>query len=134
MFKTLNERQTKAEQTEIQLAAAKKAQESAGQLRDQKIAEAKKEAETLYAEARKDANTFRAENLHKVEKEITEMKERTEKELVLARERMISEAREQLVDIALLAAEKVLERSVRTEDSERLARKAIAVMQQRTSP
>ena len=128
MFRMLNERKAKAERIEIEATEIAEAKRDTQRRGDQLLQEARKAADDLLKQTGTDAEALRASLVHKTERDIADMKIRAERDAARERERVITETQGELANLALLAAEKVLERSVRTEDSERFAREALAAM------
>lgn len=111
------------EQIASRIESARTAESEAKQLvvaREAELQGARERADEILAAARRDAESIiaQAKNAAKsdVDKILSEGKQRLEQE----RERMIRELREAYADIAILGAERVLDREIRIDDHRRL--------------
>ncbi len=104
------------EDTEANQAIARHAAENA----DLVIEEGKQEAGAIIAEARKQAEEEKQAILKQAEEEALQMRKRAEVEIEEAKEASKAEMREQIIDVAMLASEKVLGREVDHQDNDRL--------------
>jgi len=84
-----------------------------------------KEAEGILGEARHKAQRALEENEQRLRAESDRIKAETSQEIDRERRKALKEIREQTADLAILVAEKVLERTVGDEDHQRLAEEAL---------
>ena len=98
-----------------QAIAHKAAQES-----DQKILEGKQEAERIIASARKQAEHEKSQMLEAAQNEIALKRKKADEEIESAKIASKEEVRKQIIDVAMLASETLLEREVSSKDNERL--------------
>ncbi len=111
------------------LEAAENAREEAVRIKadyERRLAEAHRQAEERVARAIRKAEELGAELRARAEQETQALLERAQQEIEREKERALAELREQVADLALDVASKVLERSVTTEDNRRLARAVLA--------
>ena len=128
MFAVLNERAEKAQDIEDgakEIAEARSNMEK--RLADEE-ADARAKADAIIKEATELAETRKGEILAKAETETEALKERTSREIAQERERVLGEARSELAGLALFAAERVLGREVKRDDTERLVEEAMKEM------
>lgn len=76
------------------------------------LADARSEANRIIEEARQTADQLRQDLMQRAEQEATELRQRTQEEMAAAQERMLAELRTQIRDLAIGAAEKVVEKSL----------------------
>ncbi len=126
MLKILSERSTAAK--EVVEGAASMAQ--AKRDLEQEIAEsrnkARKEADEILVEVRKKSEVVRADATAQLEKELVSMKNKALAEIEKERAKAMNEAKNELASTVILAAEKVLEREVKNQDSLKLAQEALS--------
>lgn len=92
----------------------------------QKLAEARSEGNRILDEARQAGESMKQDILEKARHEAERTVERAQRQLELETEQAIQTIRSRAVDLALKAAEKVLERSLEDADHRRLADEAVA--------
>jgi F-type H+-transporting ATPase subunit b len=90
------------------------------------LAQARAEGNRLLDEARQVGEKMKADILEKARSEAERVVERAHRQLELETEQAIQTIRAEMADLALRAAEKVLERSLTGDDHRRLAEEAIA--------
>lgn len=111
------------------LEGAENAREEAVRMKaeyERRFAEAQKRAEEMVARATRKAEELGQELRVKAEAEAQGLLERAQKEIQREKEQAMAELRDQVADLALAVAGKVLERSVSDADNERLVRKVLA--------
>lgn len=92
----------------------------AAQEKDQTIEEGKAEAERILASAKRQAEAERERIIQSAEEEIAIKRKRAEEDIRAAEEASKEAVRQQIVDVAMLASETLLEREVSSEDNKRL--------------
>jgi F-type H+-transporting ATPase subunit b len=96
-----------------------------------KLAEARSEGNRVLDEARQAGERMKSEMLEKARAEADRVIERAHRQLELETEKALQDVRSRAADLALLAAERVLERSLTDDDHRRLAREAVAEIGER---
>jgi F-type H+-transporting ATPase subunit b len=76
------------------------------------LANARNEANRIIEEARQTADQLRQDLMQRAEQEATELRQRVQDEMAATQERMLAELRSQIRDLAIGAAEKVIERNL----------------------
>jgi F-type H+-transporting ATPase subunit b len=95
----------------------------------QKIMEdARKESREILEKGRMTAETMREEILDKAKEESARMVEKAKKEISLEREKSLDEIRRLAVDLSLAAASKLVERSLKDSDHEKIVEQYIKEM------
>ncbi|MBM4123532.1 MAG: F0F1 ATP synthase subunit B [Nitrospira sp.] len=90
-----------------------------------KLSAASKEAEALLAQAKERAQRLLEENEQRLQVEAERIKGNAQREIEHERRKAIEDIRNQTTDMALLAAEKVLGRSLNDADHRRMADEAL---------
>lgn len=111
------------------LEHAENAREEAVRMKEEyerRLAEAQSRAEEIIAKASRKAEDLANEIREKAQAEAAAMLQRAQEAIEREKEKALAELRDEVADMALLVAGKVLERSVTDEDNERLARKFLA--------
>lgn len=111
------------------LEGAENAREEAVRMKEdyeRRLGEAQKRAEDLVARAARKAEDMGNELRAKAEAEAAAILDRAQQEIQREKEQALAELRDQVADLAVMVAGKVLERSVKDEDNERLARRLVA--------
>ncbi|RMH33624.1 MAG: ATP synthase F0 subunit B [Nitrospirae bacterium] len=90
-----------------------------------KLQAAGREAEAIIADAKNKAQRLLEENEQRLRAESERIQAETAQEIDRQRRKALEEIREQTADLAILVAEKVLERSVTSDDHKRLAQEAL---------
>ena len=96
-----------------------------------KLAEARSEGNRILEEARQAGERMKSEIMEKARAEADKVIERAHRQLELETEKALQDVRSRAADLALLAAERVLERSLTDDDHRRLAREAVAEIGER---
>lgn len=94
--------------------------EKAAKASDQTILEGKEEAERILNQARRQAEFEREKMLQATKEEVEAHKKKADEEILAAKQASQEEVRRQIVDVAMLASETLLQREVNTEDNKRL--------------
>lgn len=112
-----------------QLEQAENAREDAVKVKadyERRLAEAQRRAEEIVARATRKAEDLSNELKEKAQAEAAAILERAQESIRREKEQALAELRDQVADLALEVASKVLERSLTDADHERLARKFLA--------
>lgn len=105
------------------LAKAAEAEKRAEELRrdfDAQVASARREAQDIVNKALSEVEEVRAKRMAEIEEEASRRLEKAREAISLEKERAVAALREEVATLAVLAAGKVLERSITTEDHKRL--------------
>lgn len=97
------------------LAAADRAAEdaaSSAQRVEEELVNARREGQALIAEAREAAERTRAQEAERTQTQINEMLERAEASIRQERDAAVEEVRKEFADLAILAAERIVEQSL----------------------
>lgn len=122
---TLEERQRKIQAS---IDEAHRSRAEAEQYREeqrQALDAARREAQALVERAREAAENLRQQLLEEARAEQRELVERTRRELRREREQLLEEVRREAVDVALAAAERLIEARLDTEENRRLVREYV---------
>jgi F-type H+-transporting ATPase subunit b len=93
-----------------------------------KMAAASREAESVLAQAKERAQRVLEDNEQRLRTETERIKAEAAREIEQERRRAVQEIRAQAADLAILIAEKVVERSLNEADHRRLAEEALATV------
>ena len=93
---------------------------------EKKLAEARQEGNRILDEARQAGENMKQDILEKAREEADQVLARAERQIELETEEAIQKIRDQTADLALRAAEKILERSIEESDHRRLTNEAVA--------
>lgn len=107
--------------------AQKKAEENL-KTYEKMMNEAKKESQEILENGRKTAQTMREEILAKANEESSRMIERAKKEISMEREKAVDEIKSLAVELSLSAASKLVERSLKDQDHQRIVETYIKEM------
>ena len=105
----------RSERIRDSLEAADKAREEAAQTREEmqkRIAESRREGQTLLEQARQAAERHREEAHLRAQEEARAFVERAREDIQVERDRAIDEVRRHFAELAIMAAEKVVRRSL----------------------
>lgn len=111
------------------LEQAENAREEAVKMKDdyeRRLAEAQRRAEEIIGRATRKAEELSAEVKDKAQAEAAAILERAQEAIEREREQAMIQLRDQVAELALEVASKVMERSITDADHERLARKFLA--------
>ena len=92
----------------------------------ERLAEARTQADEIVARARKTAENSEAETLADAKRKREEMMEQTRREIEAETKRAISEIRNEVADLTILATEKVTRKSLTAADQRKLVDEAIS--------
>lgn len=113
-------RESLAEAEEARKEADKVAKEY-----DEMVAKARHEAQQIVAAGKDTAERMKADILKDAQDKAAAMTKQAESQISAEREKAIAEIRGQIVDLSLMAAEKVIRKSVSKEDNERIVQDAL---------
>lgn len=89
------------------------------------LAESRKEAQEIVARANRTAEEMKTDIINKANEEVSTMKERALSEIDAATEAARVELRDTAVTLAIMAAERVLERAITEEDHKKMVREFV---------
>ena len=120
LTKILAERETKIK-TDIATAASEREAGKAANVEAQKtLREARAEATQIILQAKKQALQVQDSMLKDAKDEVIRMKEGAKKDIEQERRRMLNDLRDELTDISIEIAEKVIQREIKSEDYHRI--------------
>jgi len=117
--------ETRRQEIEQSLQRAEEANREAEALRRdfaEQVAAARREAQEIVSRAMKDVEETRMRKLAEIEEEAARRLEKAEEAIRREKELAIAALREEAANLAILAAGKVIERSLDSEDNRRLVR------------
>lgn len=122
---TLEERQRRIQES---IDEAHRAKAEAERYRDeqrQELEQARREAQGFVDRAKEAAKNLRQQLLEEARAEQQELLERARREIRLEREQLLEEVRREAVDVAIAAAERLLEKRLDAEENRRLVREYV---------
>lgn len=125
ILKALREREEKQQQD---LQSAEQARTEAKQTLEQyqqQLAEARQEARQVLDEARKDAEQMRSKMLADAEREMNQLRQRATDDIELAKRQAVQELHTTSAELATQVAEKILQRQINEEDTQRLVEQSL---------
>jgi len=90
------------------------------------LAEARREAQQIIEQARAQSESIRKEIVAKAEQESKRMLERAEAEMAFTREKTLAELKDMVADLAIVAASKIISKSLNKTDHLRLVEESIS--------
>lgn len=108
--------------------ARKTKQEAASLLEDYKrqLAEARSEAQKIINEGKGLGENIRKEIVQKAQQESNQIVKRAQEEIELQKQKALLELQEKIADLSIMAASKVINKSLNTEDHRRLVEEYVA--------
>lgn len=108
--KNILDKRSEFEQSRLDQAEALRSEnEQLNQEAKQAIAEANKTAEHIVEDAKEEGDALKEEILEEGRAQVRQMKENAQRDIELQRDHMITQMHSQIVDAAILAAEKMLQ-------------------------
>jgi len=120
VLKLIDARRDEIEQNLSRAEEARRQVESQQAEYERKLAQAREEAQSLISRAQATADKTKEEILSQAGRQAEEMIERAKKAIGSEKERALNEVRKEIADLAVLAASKVIERSLDVEEHRRL--------------
>ena len=108
--------------------ARKTKQEAAALLEDYKrqLAEARSEAQKIINEGKGFGENMRKEIVQKAQQESNQIVKRAQEEIELQKQKALLELQEKIADLSIMAASKVINKSLNTEDHRRLVEEYVS--------
>ncbi len=125
ILKVINERKTKIADSLKNADEIEQKLKSMDEERNKKLEQALDEAKDIVEEATKNASDIIRESQRKAALDIEILTERAEKSLQMEREKLHKEVREELGNLVVLSLEKVISKSLSSEDRKKLVTEAI---------
>ena len=125
ILKVLEERKNKIAASLKQAEEIQKRFEESTTKQAEILDQARKESSALIQTAKEEAKILSDQMQSEAKKSIEETVKRTQQSLELENQKMISEARNQIVEMVATATEKVVGKTLKNSDKERLIQKAI---------
>ena len=126
ILKVLDERKKRIETSMKQSAEIQKKFEEVSQKQQEILDEAKKESTRIIGTAKNEAKILTNQIQTEANTQAEEIMKRNQQSLQLEKQKMISEAKQELIDVVALATERVVERSLTKADKDRLVKKSVA--------
>jgi F-type H+-transporting ATPase subunit b len=128
ILQTLETRERKIRESLDQAEQNRAAAERKLKEYEAKLQGAAKEVETILSEAKQKAQRLLDENEQRLRAESQRIKEETTQDIERERRKAIQDIKNQTADLAILVAEKVIGRSLSTDDQHRFAQEALAAV------
>lgn len=125
LLKILSDRQSMVKETVENAKSMAEAKRNLDKELEEERIHANKKANEILGEARAKAEILRVEAVGQLEKELVAMKNKALAAIEKERSMAMNQAKSELASVVILAAEKVLEREVKSQDSMRLAEEAL---------
>jgi len=125
ILKALREREDKQRQDLQSAEQARAEAEKTLQQYKEQLAEARREARQVLDEARKDAEQMRSKMLADAEREMTQLRQRATDDIQLAKRQAVQELYTTSAELATQVAEKILQRQINEEDTQRLVEQSL---------
>ncbi|MBI4337063.1 MAG: F0F1 ATP synthase subunit B [Chloroflexi bacterium] len=119
---------TRAGRIKESVEAAERAKQQAAQAHEEmqkQLAQARAEGQSLLEQARQQAEAYRREEQERARQQVEVYLQRARQEIQAERDAALDEVRHHFADLAVLAAERILERSVDRESHRRLIEKVL---------
>ncbi|OGY28299.1 MAG: ATP synthase F0 subunit B [Candidatus Woykebacteria bacterium RBG_19FT_COMBO_43_10] len=126
ILKVLDERKKRIETSMNQSAEIQKKFEEVSQKQQEILDEAKKESTRIIGTAKNEAKILTNQIQTEANTQAEEIMKRNQQSLQLEKQKMISEAKQELIDVVASATERVVERSLTKADKDRLVKKSVA--------
>ena len=126
ILKVLDERKKRIETSMNQSAEIQKKFEEVSQKQQEILDEAKKESTRIIGTAKTEAKILTNQIQTEANTQAEEIMKRNQQSLQLEKQKMISEAKQELIDVVASATERVVERSLTKADKDRLVKKSVA--------
>ena len=126
ILKVLDERKKRIETSMKQSAEIQKKFEEVSQKQQEILDEAKKESTRIIGTAKNEAKILTNQIQTEANTQAEEIMKRNQQSLQLEKQKMISEAKQELIDVVASATERVVERSLTKADKDRLVKKSVA--------
>src|SRR3989344_456308 len=125
MMRVLETRKNTAQETIENAKSVAEAKRTLDSEIEEEKSKTRKEANEILVETRKKAEALRSDATAQLERELVAMKNKALAEIEKERTKAMNEAKNELASTIILAAEKVLEREVKNQDSIKLAQEAL---------
>ncbi|NQV15912.1 F0F1 ATP synthase subunit B [bacterium] len=125
MIKALEDREHYIRESLEEAAAARKEADKIALEYEEMVARARHEAQQIVAAGKETAERMKTEILNEAQDKSAGILKQAEAQITAEREKAISEIRNQIVDISIAAAEKIIDKSLTRADNERLIEDAL---------
>lgn len=112
-----------------QLEEARKTKQAAEQLLEEyrrQLAEARSEAQKVINEGKELGENLRKEIIQKAQQESNQIVKRAQEEIELQKQKALLELQEKIADLSIMAASKVIHKSLNTDDHRRLVEEYVS--------
>ncbi len=125
MIKALDKRENFIRESLEEAEAARKEADKVAQEYEAMVAKARQEAQNIVAAGKETAERMKGDILNEAKDKSAGILKQAEAQIVAEREKAIAEIRNQIVEISMAAAEKIISKSITLEDNERLIEDAL---------
>lgn len=125
MIKALENRENFIRESLQEAEAARQEADKVAAEYEEMVAKARHEAQEIVAAGKDTAERMKAEILNDAKEKSTGILKQAETRIEAEREKAIAEIRNQIVDISMAAAEKILSKSISRDDNDRLIEDAL---------
>ncbi len=125
MIRALERREDFIRESLQEAEEARKEADKVAKEYEEMVAKARHEAQEIVASGKETAERMKADILKESQEKAVDMLKRAESQIGTEREKAIAEIREQIVDLSLMAAEKVIRKTLSKEDNERIVQDAL---------
>ncbi|MCF7807920.1 MAG: F0F1 ATP synthase subunit B [Candidatus Marinimicrobia bacterium] len=120
MIKALENRENFIRESLDEAEAARlEADKVAGEY-EEMVAKARQEAQQIVASGKETAERMKADILNEAQEKSKALLKQAESQIATEKDKALSDIRSQIVDISMIAAEKIISRSITPDDNERL--------------
>ncbi len=125
ILQTLEEREKRIKEALEKADVAQKGLEEAKSQQQQILEAAKKEAQEFLNKSRKTAEATKEEIIEKAHTEASNMIERAKREIALEKEKAVEEIKRQAVELSVLMASKLINKSLSTDDHKKIIEQSL---------
>ncbi|MEK7632067.1 MAG: F0F1 ATP synthase subunit B [Patescibacteria group bacterium] len=125
VLKVLRERQEKISQSLDDAKAVSEKLAEAEKLKQEKILEARREAQTIMEGVEKESERYRQQRLQEIDTELTTMRQHARNEIAAEKTQALTEAKTELVNLIMSATQKVVPKGATKDLDSKLITEAI---------
>lgn len=125
MIKALENRENFIRESLEEAESARQEADKVAAEYEEMVAKARQEAQEIVASGKETAERMKADILNEAQEKSNALLKQAESQIAAEKDKAISDIRTQIVDISMVAAEKIISRSITPEDNERLIEDAL---------
>lgn len=125
LLKVLRDRQEKVAKSMANAKAIEQKLAEAEQLKEQKLVEARKQAQVIVEQAEAESERYRKQRLEEVDVEMAQEKTRAKAEIAAEKAQALNEAKSELVNLVISATQKVVPQGATKDLDEKLVAEAV---------